>query len=194
MLCLSRFDSYKAWAILYLGHNSADLKFFAVHPSLLRQAVGLQDARPCALPIKTSKRLASLSNIWTDCSLPADDLDSTKDTRPSLPARKSGGLTATYEKFQRYSGLCSKLRLNLEAAACSMLGDKYSPALLYLSGVFGLQKPLLRGLQEDYDGILAITHEKRVLVYYSNKALSLIDLPQLVRGLNIMKDLKDNLC
>jgi hypothetical protein len=49
-------------------------------------------------------------------------------------------------------------------------------------------------LQEDYDGILAITHEKRVLVYYSNKALSLIDLPQLVRGLNIMKDLKDNLC
>jgi hypothetical protein len=82
----------------------------------------------------------------------------------------------------------------LEAAAGSMLGDKYSPALLYLSGVFGLQKPLLRGLQEDYDGILAITHEKRVLVYYSNKALSLIDLPQLVRGLKIMKDMKDNLC
>ena len=82
----------------------------------------------------------------------------------------------------------------MEAAAGSMLGDKYSPALLYLSGVFGLQKPLLRGLHEDYDGILAITHEKRVLVYYSNKSLSLIDLPQLVRGLNIMKDLKDNLC
>ena len=74
-----------------------------------------------------------------------------------------------------------------------MLGGKYLPTLLYLSGVFGLQKPLLRGLQEDYDGILAITHEKRVLVYYSNKALSSIDLPQLVRGLRIMGDLKDNL-
>ena len=99
MLCLSRFDSYQALAIHYLGHNSEDLKFFAMHPSLLRQAVGLQDARPRALPIKTSKRLAALSSIWTDSSLAVDDLDSTRDTRPSLPAQKSGGQTPTYEKL-----------------------------------------------------------------------------------------------
>ena len=180
-------------AIHYLGHNSEDLKFFAIHPSLLRQAVGLQDVRPCGLPIKMRKRVAALADVWTDSSLPADDPDSTRDSRPSLQAQKPRGSTSTYEQLQRYSGLCSKLRLSLEAAAGSMLGGKHLPTLLYLSGVFGLQKPLLRGLQEDYDGILAITHEKRVLVYYSNKALSSIDLPQLVRGLSIMKALKDNL-
>jgi hypothetical protein len=36
VFCLNPFASYTALAIHYLGHNFWDLKFFAMHPSLLR--------------------------------------------------------------------------------------------------------------------------------------------------------------
>jgi hypothetical protein len=69
--------------------------------------------------------------------------------------------------------LCSNKSLKLQAS----VSEQYLQFLYYFSGVFGLKTPLLKGLQEDYDGILALTHEKKVLIYYSNKALSKIDLP-----------------
>ena len=66
--------------------------------------------------------------------------------------------------------LCSK-SLKLKAS----VSENYLQFLYYFSGVFGLKTPLLKGLQEDYEGILAVTHQNKVLVYYSNKALSKID-------------------
>ena len=36
VFCLNPFASYTALAIHYLGHNFWDLKFFAMHPSILR--------------------------------------------------------------------------------------------------------------------------------------------------------------
>ena len=58
----------------------------------------------------------------------------------------------------------------------SLAFEQSMQSLLYLTNLYGLKKPRLKGLQEDYDGILAITYERKVLVYYSNNALSKIDL------------------
>ena len=82
--------------------------------------------------------------------------------------------------------------MSLTLKASAVFGQSMQ-SLLYLTNLYGLKNPLLKGLQEDYYGILAITYEHKVLVYYSNKALSKIDLGQLVCGLQCMTNFKDNL-
>lgn len=67
--------------------------------------------------------------------------------------------------------LCSNKSLKLKAA----VSEQYLHSLYYLSSIYGMKTPLMKGLRADYDGILAVTHQKRVLVYYSNKALSNIN-------------------
>ena len=79
MFCLTKFESYTALAIHYLGHNLEDLKFFAIHPSLLRWAVGLQDVKSYMLPIKIGKRVVAPSNDFDDNSF----LELTCETKPS---------------------------------------------------------------------------------------------------------------
>ncbi len=64
------------------------------------------------------------------------------------------------------------MSLTLKASAAF---GQLMQSLLYLTNLYGLKNLLLKALQEDYDGILAIIYEYKVPVYYSNKALSKID-------------------
>ena len=135
----------------------------------------MHDVQSHLIPAKLEKRVASLSNTWSDSNVHAGNLDATSESRISLSMQNSEG--STQNRLAGYNRLCSILSPKLKASAGAVFDEKYVQTLIYLSGGFGLHQPFLKGLQEDYDGILALTHQKKVLVYYSNKALSKIDLP-----------------